>query len=242
MLDTLDSSASPPRLALVTGGTRGIGKAIVECLQDAGYLVTYTGTSDLSDKDRIKDAEYKKLDLLNSRLPDFIYQARWDVVVNNAGINKRQGILDLTTSALNKILSVNLSGPMRITKAVVPKMRAAKKGRIVNIGSIFGTVSRSTRASYSASKAGLSAFTKEVALELASYNVSVNNVCPGFTDTELTRAMLSEEDRKALCREIPLERMARPAEIAEVVKFLVSDKAGHITGQDIIVDGGFVIV
>ncbi len=231
--------------AIVTGGTRGIGKCIVSMMIDSGCEVIYTGTTE-KPKSTVKNAIYKQLDLsdeksINQFINDVIKKsAKINVLVNNAGINIIEPIDEITDDNWQKILSVNLTGPMRLMRAVSKiMMKNQRGGKILNISSIFGYVSKTKRNSYSASKFGLIGLTKSVSLDLAPYNILVNALCPGFTSTELTRSILSEQDINSLTSQIPLGRIAEAEEIANVALFLCSDLNTYITGQTIIVDGGF---
>jgi 3-oxoacyl-[acyl-carrier protein] reductase len=164
---------------------------------------------------------------------------RVDVLINNAGVNKIETITEVTTEDWDWINAVNLRGPFLLTRAVAEKMKKQKTGKIINIASIFGVVSKEKRAAYSSTKSGLIGFTKAVALDLAPFNVLVNAVSPGFVDTDLTRRILGPKNIKKVVETIPQKRMANTDEIAEVVLFLSSDLNTYITGQNIVVDGGF---
>lgn len=227
--------------ALVTGGSTGIGRSIVEALSVEGHRVTYTSTKRLEDP--VEGARHVCMDFLSeesvSKALSLISGEEWDIVVNNAGINDIQSIDCLTDDVWDRILSVNLTGALKVSSAVSDGMCIRGFGRIINIGSILGSVSKSKRAAYSASKSGLSSFTKELALSVAKYGVTVNNVCPGFTETRLTRKILTSYQIDDILSSVPLKRMAEPKEIAQVVLFLASTESAHITGQDIVVDGGF---
>ena len=231
--------------AIITGGTRGIGKSIVSKMVDSGCEVIYTGTT---KKPRfvVKNAIYKRLDLsdeksINHFIKDVIKKSsNIDILVNNAGINIIEPIDKINDENWKKILSVNLTGPMLLMKEVSIIMKKNKKGgKILNISSIFGYVSKSKRNSYSASKFGLIGLTKSASLDLAPFNILVNALCPGFTSTELTKSILSEKDITSLTGQIPLGRFAKADEIANVALFLCSDLNTYITGQTIIADGGF---
>ncbi len=229
------------RRTLVTGGTRGIGAAIAQALVEAGYEVTVTGTAsgegrapagcayrpcDFSDPKALKAfaGEVAGLDL--------------GVLINNAGINKVGSIEQYDPDDFAKIQQVNVTAPFALCRAVVPGMRRRRFGRIVNIASIFGVISRSGRSAYSASKFGLVGLTRALALEVAADNILVNCVSPGFVDTELTRGILGAQGIAEAVRQVPLGRLAQPAEIARCVRFLVGEENTYLTGQNIIVDGG----
>ena len=164
---------------------------------------------------------------------------RIDVLVNNAGVNKINPIDEIAEEDWDWINAVNLRGPFLITKMFAKKMKEQKSGRIVNISSIFGVVSKEKRAAYSTTKWGLIGLTKAIALDLAPDNILVNVVSPGFVDTELTRRVLGEEGIDELVGKIPQLRLANCKEIAKTVLFLASEHNTYITGQNIIVDGGF---
>ncbi len=234
------------KTALVTGGTRGIGKSIVILLIDAGCDVIYTGTQKKPDES-IDKASYKQLDLSDKKsIYQFIKNVlddtkKIDVLINNAGINIIEPIDELKEENWQKILDVNLTGPMLLTREASKKMKKNNKGgKILNISSIFGCVSKAKRNSYSASKTALIGLTRASALDLAPYNILVNALCPGFTSTELTQSILSKEEIRKISKQIPLGRFAKAEEIAKTAIFLCSDLNSYITGQTLIVDGGFV--
>ena len=239
------------KTVVVTGGTRGIGAATVEAFLESGARVYATGTDlqvlnelNESAKSKTKPVEYLYLDFT---LPDSVSEClgilskldRIDVLVNNAGVNKINHIDEIAEEDWDWINAVNLRGPFLITKMLAKKMKEQKSGRIVNISSIFGVVSKEKRAAYSTTKWGLIGLTKAIALDLAPDNILVNVVSPGFVDTELTRRVLGEEGIDELVGKIPQLRLANCKEIAKTVLFLASEHNTYITGQNIIVDGGF---
>lgn len=215
--------------ALVTGGARGIGKAIAEQLEREGYEVfaPTRAQMDLSKTETI--AEYFAT----------IRDIPFDIVVNNAGINDIHDIEHVTDEELEQMMEVNLKSPIRILREVVPGMKERAYGRIVNIGSIWGVVSKRGRTVYSVTKHGIHGLTKTLAVELAEYNILANTVCPGFTMTELTQKNNTPEQIEEISKEIPIRRMAQPEEIASAVCYLVSEKNTYMTGQIITVDGGY---
>jgi len=160
-------------------------------------------------------------------------------LINNAGVNKIESISHLSSKDWDWINTVNLKGPFLLTKAVTKTMKKKNSGKIINIASIFGVVSKEKRAAYSSTKWGLIGFTKAVALDMACFNIQVNALSPGFVDTELTQKILGKDGIESLIERIPLGRLAKPEEIANVVLFLCSENNSYITGQNIIVDGGF---
>ena len=233
---------------IITGGTRGIGAAICSLFLESGANVIVTGTqSKLSNSSHLEKLKYHKLDFLSDKsidnFVDFInHIKKIDVLINNAGINKINHLTEISKTTWDKLNSVNLRGPFLLTKFVARKMQKNTSGKIVNISSIFGVVSKKERATYSSTKWGLIGFTKSVALDLAPFNILVNAVSPGFVDTDLTRQVLGVENMEKLRDQIPQGRLANPSEIAKVVQFLCSDLNTYITGQNIIVDGGFTSV
>ena len=184
--------------ALITGGTRGIGKAIAEKLLDRGYLVTITGTS--VKKSGPEDADYISVNFEHEEaFADVLLQVAdsgFDILVNNAGINRLSGIQDLDISDFNDLHKINVLGPLKLTQAVIPHMKQSNWGRITNIGSIWGKISRSGRISYSATKFALDGLTASIGAELASFGILVNTVSPGFIDTELTRQIPLQDNWK----------------------------------------------
>ena len=216
---------------LITGASKGIGKAIAEKFTTEGFEVVKPSSRelDLSSNDSVMSFIKK-----NKRV-------KFDTIINNAGINDLNDITDVLDRDIEKIMSINLLSPLKLIRAFAPAMKKAKYGRIVNIGSIWAVVSRPGRGVYSASKHGLHGLTNTAALELARYNILVNTLCPGFTDTELTRKNLNLKERKLICSEIPLGRMAETVEIASLAYFLGSRMNSYITGQKIVIDGGFTV-
>jgi 3-oxoacyl-[acyl-carrier protein] reductase len=164
-----------------------------------------------------------------------------DILVNNAGVNRIAPYEAVTDDSLQETLQVNLIAPMRLARALAPRMAARAYGRIVNISSIWSVVSKGGRLPYSMSKSGLNGMTRTLAVEVAPFNVLVNGVAPGFVNTELTKQNNTEQDLTAIRCTIAMRRLAEPEEIAEVVSFLCSERNSYITGQTIVVDGGFSI-
>ena len=237
------------QVVIVTGGTRGIGAAIANGFQKNNALVIATGTdpehleqlnsTSSSDKLIYKHLDFMSSTSLTSFLHDVRSQGRIDVLVNCAGVNSIDSIDRITDADWNWIQQVNLRGPFQLSREISGLMKQSVYGRIINIASIFSVVSKSKRAAYSTSKWGLIGFTKAVALDLAQDNILVNAVSPGFVDTELTRRILSADEINELLRLVPMGRMALPEEIAQTVLFLSSSLNTYITGQNIIIDGGF---
>ena len=207
--------------ALVTGGSREIGKVVVELLKEQGYDV-YAPTR--------KELELASDESILAFTKQHA-QEKFDVIINNAGINDIHEI--------ERTMKINLIAPMKLLRAFVPAMKQQNYGKIVNIGSIWGVVSKCGRVMYSASKHGIHGITKTLAVELAPYNILVNTVCPGFTLTELTYKNNTPEQIKEISKDIPMGRMAQPEEIARIICFLVSKENTYLTGQQIAVDGGF---
>ena len=166
-------------------------------------------------------------------------KADYDSLINNAGINMVTAIDKAADKDIDEMMAVNLVAPIKLCRWATPAMALRGGGRIVNISSIFGIVSKEGRSLYSSTKFGINGLTKALAVELGPKNILVNSICPGYTDTELTRKNVSEADKKALIPRIPLRRFAKPEEIAGVAAFLASDANTYITGQTIAVDGGF---
>jgi 3-oxoacyl-[acyl-carrier protein] reductase len=237
------------KTVIITGGTRGIGAAMVSAFSGAEANVIITGTKEPGavNLDLIKSnrsIQYHQLDFSSDEsVKNFIHTVnelnKIDVLINNAGVNKIDTISEISVDDWDWINTVNLRGPFLLTQSVIETMKKQDSGKIINIASIFGVVSKEKRAAYSSAKWGLIGFTKAVALEMASFNVQVNAVSPGFVDTELTRRILGPENMKRLVKTIPQGRLANPDEIANVVLFLCSDLNTYITGENIVVDGGF---
>jgi 3-oxoacyl-[acyl-carrier protein] reductase len=232
------------RKALVTGGTRGIGRAIAERLRDAGAEVLVTGTRPGGKAPR--DCAYAAADFSDAaEAEDF---AAWtagqgfSILVNNAGINAPAPFARVTTDDFDRILRVNLRAPFLLCRAVLPGMRRRRWGRIVNVTSIFGVVSRAGRAAYSASKSGLDGLTAALAAEAARDGILVNSLAPGFVDTDLTRAVLGAKGMRALSKSVPLGRLARPGEIAALAAWLCGPDNTYASGQTFLIDGGFTRV
>lgn len=215
--------------ALVTGGARGIGAAIVARLEAAGYKVIAPprATLDLASPasiDAYLAAEGKE---------------HVDILVNNAGINTLRAIPDIDATVWGEMVQVNLSSALRLTQAFAPAMARRGWGRILNMVSIFALVTRERRAAYSMTKAALAALTRTAAVEFGPGGVLVNALAPGYVDTELTRRNNPPGAIAAIEAAIPLRRMAQAQELAEVAAFLVSDANSYLTGQTVVVDGGF---
>lgn len=226
---------------LVTGGTRGIGKAIADQFKAEGCEVIITGIREESkDTDGF---EYMSVDFgCESSTKCFfetLKSVEFDVLINNVGINNIKLISNVQDWEYDEIFSVNLKTPYFLCKAAALSMTKRGGGHIINIASIFSVVSKEKRSLYSTAKTGLVGLTKSLAIELGPDNILVNCVSPGFTNTDLTRKSLSKEEIRELESQIPLGRFANPIDIAEVVCFLCGNS--YITGQNIVIDGGFTI-
>jgi len=227
--------------AVVTGSTRGIGYAIAERLLQDGYDVITTGTSGIANYPT--GASYQQVDFLDEQsvvnFVSFLQEKEVDILVNNAGINKIGEFASIAIEDFDKILRVNLRAPFMLCQAVIPHMKNNNWGRIVNLTSIFGNITKEYRAPYSSSKFGLDGMTAALSAELSEFGVLANSVGPGFIDTELTRTVLGESGISELKERIPMKRLGEAAEIASLVSWLVSKENTYMTGQNIMIDGGF---
>lgn len=227
---------------LVTGYSSGIGNCLIKKYLSLGAKVYSTSTKLEFKK---KNLIVFKCNFLNQNSQDIFFKKieniTFDVVVNNAGINIIDEIYNIKDQDIEKIIRINLTIPAQIIKLTSRRMIKRRKGKIINISSIFGSISKSKRASYSSSKSGLIGLTKASALDLAKYNILVNSVSPGFIDTKLTKKILGKNLMKKIKNQIPLKKIAKPDEIIPYIIFLSSDNNNYITGQNCVIDGGFVI-
>ncbi len=234
---------------IITGGSRGIGKSIVEALANAGATVAFTYAKNKASAESVlknlpgENHFCFELDIRDSKNTETAIHAAieklggLDGIVNNAGITKDQILLRMKDEDFQDVVATNLNGTFYCTKAVLKSMMKSRNGTIVNLSSVIGTTGNAGQANYAASKAGIEAFTRSVALEMASRNIRANCVAPGFIETEMTDA-LTDEQKQKIITQIPLGRIAKPDEVAQVVSFLLSDSANYITGQTIHVNGG----
>lgn len=217
--------------ALITGGSRGIGKAIAQKFQENGYEIC------IPSREELELSSDESVSHFVSDHRDMTF----DVIINNAGINEINKIENITDNELKAMMNINLISPIKLLRGFVENMKKQNYGRIVNIASIWAVVSKEGRCVYSATKNGIHGVTNTLAVELAPYNILVNTVCPGFTLTELTKKNNTQAEIADISRDIPMGRMADPKEIAEVVYFLCGENNTYLTGQKISVDGGFTI-
>ena len=242
------------KVAFITGGTRGIGKQIAITFVKSGYDIAINYRSENEElQETIKEIESNNVKCLAvqgdvSKFEDcerFVKEiideyGKIDVLVNNAGITKDTLFMRMKQEDFNSVIDVNLVGTFNVTRNVISHMVKARSGRIINISSVVGVSGNAGQTNYSASKAGIIGFTKSLAKEVASRNVLVNAVAPGFIETAMTD-VLKDEIKEDIAKTIPLRRMGTPEDVANVVKFLASDDSSYITGQVIHIDGGMLM-
>lgn len=241
------------KAAMITGATRGIGKQIALTLANEGYniVLNYRTENDelIQAKNEIESKNVKCLtvqgdvtnfedckQMIESAIKEF---GKIDVLINNAGITKDMLLARMKEEDFKQVIDVNLVGTFNMTKNVFSYMMKARSGRIINISSVVGIAGNAGQTNYSASKAGIIGFTKSLAKEVASRNILVNAVAPGFIETNMTD-VLKQEVKDEIAKNIPLKRMGTPQDVANVVKFLASEDSSYITGQVISVDGGMI--
>lgn len=241
------------RVALITGGSRGIGREIALTFARAGANIAVCDISleglenirkeiealgvkclplqaDVQKKEEVDATVQKILDTLG----------RIDILVNNAGVTKDNLLMRMSENEWDLVLSINLKGTFLFTKAVCRPMMKEERGKIINIASVIGLVGNFGQANYAASKGGVIALTKSAARELARRNICVNAIAPGFIETPMTHVLTEETKQKAMAG-IPLGRFGKPGDVAEAALFLASDHSNYITGQVLVVDGGMVM-
>ena len=219
------------KTVLITGASRGIGKACAEKFREYGYevLAPTRNDMDLTSENSIHD-------YIGS------ITAPIHALVNNAGVNPLATIGNINFDDARNLMATNFWAPVVLTDLIAPKMKAQGYGRIVNISSIWSGVTKSGRSMYASSKAAINAFTRTAAVEYAEYNVLVNAVAPGYVNTELTKINNTPEQIEAIKNNLPIRRLAEPSEIAELIFFLASEKNSFVTGQTIFADGGYSII
>jgi 3-oxoacyl-[acyl-carrier protein] reductase len=240
------------KTALVTGAGRGIGKAIALKLASCGAKVICISKSDTCAQvaDTIKaqggEAFAYPVDLGDSSAVKAALESilqthpKVDILVNNAGITRDNLLLRMKPEEWDSVIATNLSSAFHITQALIQPMARARWGRVINIASIVGLMGNAGQVNYAAAKAGLIGFTKSLAKEFASRTLTANVVAPGWTDTDMTQ-QLNETIQQEVLKHIPLKRMGKPEEVADLVAFLASDNAAYITGQTFAIDGGLTM-
>lgn len=242
------------KVALITGGTRGIGKEIACTLAEENYDIIINYRTENEELMKLKkEIEQKRVRclLLKGDVSNFedckkiVEEAinrmnHIDVLVNNAGITKDMLLMRMKPEDFNEVINVNLIGTFNMTKNVINYMMKERKGRIINVSSVVGISGNAGQTNYAASKAGIIGFTKSLAKEVASRNILVNAIAPGFIQTDMTN-ILKENVKDEIAKTIPLKRMGTAKDVANVVKFLVSEDSSYITGQVIQVDGGMLM-
>ena len=242
------------KVAFIKGATRGIGKQIAIEFAKDGYDIAFNYRKENEDLENIKK-QIKELNvrclpvkgdvsifddtanMVNQIINEF---GKIDVLVNNAGITKDALLMRMKKEDFEDVINVNLVGTFNVTKNVIPYMIKQRSGRIINISSVVGVSGNAGQTNYSASKAGIIGFTKSLAKEVASRNILVNAVAPGFIETQMTD-VLKQEVKEEIAKNIPLRRMGTPEDVANVVKFLAGEQSSYITGQIINVDGGMLM-
>ncbi len=242
------------KVALITGASRGIGKQIAVTLAEEGYDIAVNYRNENEEikyvEEQIKSKNVKFLavkadvsvfeeteDLVKEVVENY---GKVDLLVNNAGITRDTILIRMKKEDFQSVIDVNLVGTFNVTKNVIPYMMKARSGRIISIASVVGIAGNAGQTNYAASKAGIIGFTKSLAKEVASRNILVNAVAPGFIQTAMTD-VLKDEIKEDIAKSIPLKRMGTPQDVANVVKFLASEDSSYITGQVIHIDGGMLM-
>lgn len=242
------------KVAFITGATRGIGKQIALTLAEQGYDIALNYRKENEELTNVKEqieetgrrciavqgdvSIYEDCEKMVSKIIEEL--GKIDVLVNNAGITKDNLLIRMKKEDFEDVINVNLQGTFNVTKNVIPYMMKQRNGRIINISSVVGIAGNAGQTNYSASKAGIIGFTKSLAKEVASRNILVNAVAPGFIQTDMTE-VLKDEVKENIANNIPLKRMGTAQDVANLVKFLASEDSSYITGQVINVDGGMVM-
>ena len=250
MNSSSNSDALAGEIALVTGASRGIGAAIAASFAAAGATVVGTATSEagasgisetLGDNSRGVVLNIADNDSVQAAIADIQKnEGSPTILVNNAGITRDNLLMRMKPDEWDDVLSTNLSGVYRVCKPCVRGMMKARKGRIINISSVIGVMGNAGQSNYAAAKAGIIGFSKSLAREIGSRNITVNVVAPGFIDTDMTR-VLPEDQREAMLSQVPLGRLGAGDDIASAVLFLASPAAGYITGETLHVNGGMLM-
>ena len=242
------------KTVLITGGSRGIGKAVAIKFAEKGNQIIINYVSEKTDTEKLKnelleagakDVLLIKADVSNSEdVKNMVKESiekfeKIDILVNNAGITKDNLLMRMSEEKFDKVIQINLKGTYLVTKEVTKYMMKKRSGSIVNLASVVGVAGNAGQCNYAASKAGIIGFTKSIAKELASRNIRANAVAPGFIETDMTN-VLKEEIKENINSQIPLRRMGSAKEVAELVYFLGEDASSYITGQVINVDGGMI--
>ena len=243
------------KVCLVTGGSRGIGKAVAKKFAENGYQLVINYVSEKTDLKKVEEEIkrdypieilFVKADVTDMESCENMVKVaieKWgriDVVVNNAGITKDNLLMRMKEEEFDQVINVNLKGTFHVTKQVIPYMMKQRQGRIINISSVVGVAGNAGQCNYAASKAGIIGFTKSIAKEVASRNILVNAVAPGFIRTDMTD-VLSDAVKESIHAQIPLKRMGEAEEVAKAVYFLGSEENQYITGQVLHVDGGMLM-
>jgi 3-oxoacyl-[acyl-carrier protein] reductase len=250
MSTMFSSNALAGEIALVTGASRGIGAAIADALADAGAVVIGTATTEggaaaisekLGKRGRGIALNIADDESVVAAIKDMqANEGSPTIVVNNAGITRDNLLMRMKADEWEDVLATNLSGVYRVSKAVLRGMMKAKKGRIINIASVIGVMGNAGQSNYAAAKAGIIGFSKSLAREIGSRNITVNVVAPGFIDTDMTR-VLPEEQREGMLGQVPLGRLGEGDDIANAVVFLASPAGAYITGETLHVNGGMLM-